>query len=163
MFVTGPASYTSDELAALNLDAAIEMYLDGRFIPAIVLATAAEMQFGGPHAPRTRDDRTIDPRAHQRDARELAEVYRIMFGERLPNPLDVVNNVKNHAKHYRAEPLRIDAENEAFQALDRAFHNRSLGNPVEHSRRGEVDARHDARGAMVENALCGVTRPFATD
>lgn len=49
--------YSRRELAEAQLDAAIDLYLAGDYVPAITLAGAAEELFGGPgpFAPKGRD------------------------------------------------------------------------------------------------------------
>lgn len=134
-------AYTHLDLGSACLDAAIKHYLSGEYVPAIVLATAAEDHFGGPHA-KPPEQSDADPRAHKQDARDFDYVYTHMWGEHPASPWTVVNEVKNRAKHYSEEPLRIDAEDEAYWALDRAFTNYALGNAVEHPRRYDVQCRH---------------------
>src|SRR5882762_6858212 len=90
----GVHSYTHDVLGTALLDTAIDLYMRDDFLPALVLAGAAEDHLGGPYA-KSAKDWTADPRAHKQDARDFNLVHKHLFGEDHPSPWDPVNEVKN--------------------------------------------------------------------
>lgn len=137
-------SFTALELGRTLLDSAIECYVRGEFVAALVLAGAAEDHLGGAHAAPP-DQWRDDPRAHKQDARDFNLVYEHLFGEPHAKPWDAVNEVKNRTKHFNREPLVMDPEDEAYWALDRATKNFALAHGTYHPRTGEVDALHKVR------------------
>lgn len=137
-------SYTYRDLGVALLDAAIDLYLSGNYLPALVLAGAAEEHLGGPHAKSDREWND-DPRAHKQDARDFNLVYQHLFGDEHPKPWDAVNEIKNRAKHYKADPFIIDAEDEAYWMIDRANKNLCLDTGNFHPLISQVDAAHRQR------------------
>lgn len=134
-------TYTHLDLGTTLLESAIELYVAGEFLAAIVLAGAAEDQLGGPFA-KSRDEWRNDPRAHKQDARAFGAVYQHLFGEEHNAPWDPVNEVKNRVKHYSTEPLVFDAEDEAYWAIDRSMSNYALCTGNDHPRSHELAALH---------------------
>jgi hypothetical protein len=63
------------------------------------------------------------------------------FGE----PVQAQGTIKNRAKHYNADPLIIDAEDEAYWMIDRANKNLCVDTGCFHPRIGQVDAAHRQR------------------
>ena len=132
---------TSFELAEIQLDCAIGLYISGDYIPALTLAGAAEDLYGGPHGKPDAGWRD-DPRAHKQAARDFNLVHTHLTGAEHERPWIPVNEIKNRLKHFDPEPLAFDAEGEAYAMIDRATRNRCLTCGSYHPRTAEVDAEH---------------------